>query len=52
VDPKTGLDEGEKRKFLPLPGFELRPLGCPARSQSLYRLPYPGSLAKWDNQIV
>jgi hypothetical protein len=31
----------EKRKFLPPPGLELRPLGRPARSQSLYRLLYP-----------
>jgi hypothetical protein len=31
------------RKFLTLPGLELRPLGRPARSQSLYRLHYPGS---------
>jgi hypothetical protein len=31
------------RKILPLPGFELRPLGRPARSQSLYWLRYPGS---------
>jgi hypothetical protein len=29
------------RKFLPLPGLELRPLGRPARSQSLYQLRYP-----------
>jgi hypothetical protein len=28
---------------LTLPGLELRPLGRPARSQSLYRLRYPGS---------
>jgi hypothetical protein len=33
----------EKRKFLTLPGLELRPLCCPARSQSLYRLRYLGS---------
>jgi hypothetical protein len=33
--------EGEE--MLPLPGLELRPLGRPARSQSLYRLSYPGS---------
>jgi hypothetical protein len=26
----------ERRKILPLPGLELRPLGRPARSQSLY----------------
>jgi hypothetical protein len=35
--PQTGLDAGEKKKFLPLPGFELRPLGRPGRSQFLYR---------------
>jgi hypothetical protein len=29
------------RKFLTLPGLELRTLGRPARSQSLYRLRYP-----------
>jgi hypothetical protein len=40
----AGLDDVEKRKFLTLPGLELRLLGCPARSQALYRLRYPGSL--------
>jgi hypothetical protein len=44
VDSRAGLDDVEKRKFLLLPGLELRSLGCPARSQSLYRLPYPGSV--------
>jgi hypothetical protein len=39
VDPRTGLDDVEKRKFLTPPGLELRRLGRPARSQSLYRLP-------------
>jgi hypothetical protein len=34
----------EKGKFLTLPGLELRPLGRPARSYSLYRLRYPVSL--------
>jgi hypothetical protein len=43
LDPRAGLDDVEKRKFLTLPGLELRPLGCPPRSQSLYRLRYPGS---------
>jgi hypothetical protein len=43
VNPIAGLDDVEKRKFLTLPGLELRPLGHPARSQSLYRLSYPGS---------
>jgi hypothetical protein len=41
--PKGGLDDVEKRKFLTLPGLELRPLCHPARSQSLYRLRFPGS---------
>jgi hypothetical protein len=34
VDPRATLDDVEKRKFLTLPGLELRPLGRPARSQS------------------
>jgi hypothetical protein len=42
MDPRAGLDDVEKRKFLILLGLELRPLGSPARSQSLYRLHYPG----------
>jgi hypothetical protein len=37
VDLRAGVDV-EKRKFLTLPGLELRPLGRAARSQSLYRL--------------
>jgi hypothetical protein len=45
VGPRASLDAAEKRKFLTLPGLELRPLGRPARSQSLYRLRYPDSLA-------
>jgi hypothetical protein len=44
VDPRASLDDFEKRTFLPQPGLELRPLGRPVRSQSLYRLRYPGSL--------
>jgi hypothetical protein len=32
VDLREGLDDLEKRKFLTLPGLELRPLGRPARS--------------------
>jgi hypothetical protein len=42
--PIAGLDDVKKRQFLTLPGLELRPLGRPARSQSPYRLSYPGSL--------
>jgi hypothetical protein len=44
VGPRASLDDVEKRKFFTLPGLELRPLGGPAGSQSLYRLRYPGSL--------
>jgi hypothetical protein len=43
VDPRAGLDDVEKRKFLTLPELELRPFGRPARSQVLYRLSYLGS---------
>jgi hypothetical protein len=32
VDPRAGLDDVEKRKFLTPPRLELRPLGRPARS--------------------
>jgi hypothetical protein len=32
VDLTAGLEDLEKRKFLTLPGLELRPLGRPARS--------------------
>jgi hypothetical protein len=32
VDLRASLDDLEKRKFLTLPGLELRPLGRPARS--------------------
>jgi hypothetical protein len=42
VGPTAGLDEMEERKFLTLQGLELRPFGRSARSQSLYRLRYPG----------
>jgi hypothetical protein len=34
--PRAGLNDMEKWKFLTLPGLELRPLGRPASSQSLY----------------
>jgi hypothetical protein len=43
VNPRAGLDDVEKRKFLTLQGLEVRPLCHPTRSQSLYRLSYPGS---------
>jgi hypothetical protein len=37
VGPKAGLEDVERRKFFTLQGLELRPLGRPTRSQSLYR---------------
>jgi hypothetical protein len=46
VGSRVGLDNAEKTKFFTLPGLEFRPLGRPARSQSLYRLSYPGSYLK------
>jgi hypothetical protein len=36
VNPRAGLYDLEKRKFLTLPVLKLRPLGRPAHSQSLY----------------
>jgi hypothetical protein len=50
VDPRVALNDVEKRTFLTLPGLELRPLGRPARSQSLYRLRYPRSFRKDGNK--
>jgi hypothetical protein len=44
VGLRSSLDVMEKRKILLLPGLELRPLGRPASSQSLYRLRYPVSI--------
>jgi hypothetical protein len=44
LGPRAGLDKMEKRKFLTLTGLKLRTVGRPARSQSLHRLRYPGSL--------
>jgi hypothetical protein len=45
VGPGTVLNELKNRKILTLPELELRPLCRPARSQSLYRLSYPRSIA-------
>jgi hypothetical protein len=45
VNPRAGLNDVEKRKFLTLPGLELRPLDLEARSQSLYR-PIPTTLSR------
>jgi hypothetical protein len=43
VDLRACMDDVEKRKFLTLPGLELRLFGRSARSQSLYYLRYPGT---------
>jgi hypothetical protein len=52
MGPRTGLDALGKSKFFPLPGLELRPLGHRARSQSLYRLRYPGSCRDWKQDGI
>jgi hypothetical protein len=51
--PQTGLDDVEKRKISPLPGFEIRTLYRPARRQLLYRLRYLGSMTTdgWTNKF-
>jgi hypothetical protein len=38
------------RKFFALQRLEFRPLGCPARSQSLYRMRHPGEVYNWDSE--
>jgi hypothetical protein len=43
VGPRASLDDVEDKIFFTPPGLELRPVGRLARSQSLYRLCYPGS---------
>jgi hypothetical protein len=52
VGPRAGLDDVKRRKFLTLPGLELRHLGRPARSQSLYRLRYPGSVLEMAGRLI
>jgi hypothetical protein len=42
VDPRAGVDDVEKGKYLNLPGLELRHLRRPAHSQSVYQLHCPG----------
>jgi hypothetical protein len=52
VDPRDSLDELVKRKFLTLPGLELRPLCRPTCSQTLYPLRYPGSILRNESVII
>jgi hypothetical protein len=49
VGPRAVVDIMENRKFLTLPGLELRLLCRPARSQSLYQLRYPSSSLRHEN---
>jgi hypothetical protein len=49
VGRRTGLEAMERRKILRLLGIELRSLGRPARSQSLYQLSYPGPRSSYRN---
>jgi hypothetical protein len=42
-----GLDDVEKRKILPLPGLELRPLGYSARRCTDYAIPALENLGTW-----
>jgi hypothetical protein len=44
VDLTASLDCIERREFLTLTGFELRPLVRPAKSLQVYRLRYIGSI--------
>jgi hypothetical protein len=41
MDPRAGLDDVEKRKFLTLPGLELRPLSRPASRYTDCAIPAP-----------
>jgi hypothetical protein len=43
VDPRVGLDDVEKRKFLTQPRLEFGPLNRPANSQFIYLIRYPVS---------
>jgi hypothetical protein len=48
----TGLNDVEEGTFLTLPRLELGFLSRPARSQSLYRLRYPGFSIRADISLV
>jgi hypothetical protein len=41
--PELVWKQFREKIFLPLPGIELRSLGCSVRSQTLYLLSYPDS---------
>jgi hypothetical protein len=48
VDPRSGLDNMEKRTLLPYRDSNSPTPGRAARSQSLYRQSYPGSIYIYD----
>jgi hypothetical protein len=48
VGPRIWSGRGGEEKILSLPGLEI----LPARSQSLYRLSYPGSLTDVHGLII
>jgi hypothetical protein len=51
MSPRTAVDDVVRRKFLTLPGLELRPLGRPPPNQSLSRLSEAtGGWRKWHNE--
>jgi hypothetical protein len=56
LDPRAGLDDMEKRKFLPPPGLEFRPLGrLSYKEANLERkmqitVNYPSSLSSMTSQ--
>jgi hypothetical protein len=52
MDPRASLEYAEKRKFFPLPGLEVRPLGRSVRSLSLYRLRYPDSCLRTGRALI
>jgi hypothetical protein len=53
VSPRTSVDDVERRKILSLPRLKLRPLGRPARSQSLFRLPHcTWMISKWIGHVA
>jgi hypothetical protein len=52
VNPRAGLDDVGKRKFLTLPGLELRLLGRPACSKSLLKFSVSNKIKKYSLQYL
>jgi hypothetical protein len=54
VDLRAGLDDLEKRKFLILPGLELRPFGRPALASRFtdYAIPAPWTVVVTDIIVI